>query len=63
MDVFQKLSFKILDFQARLIFFFVYVLLLPLFVVFYKLNQPKIPKHWTKWDIKSETLNDARKQF
>lgn len=54
---------KIADFQAGVFLSLFFFLLVPVFALIVKKTQKKEELTWSPWDIPSDTLDDARKQY
>lgn len=59
----KKLSLKLAEYQARLILSLIYFIVTPLFAVIFKLTRPKSKDGWVRWKIRSDSLDDLKKQF
>ncbi len=61
------LSQKAFNIQAQILLSLIYFLILPIFVLLFKLIRTPKNDHkktaWEDWVIKSETLEDLKRQF
>ena len=55
---------RLADFQAKIILALVFILLLPVFALIHKMiNQKKGNNGWIDWKIKSDSLEDLKRQY
>lgn len=59
----RSLSLKIADIEAKIFLFLVYWFFIPPLALFFKKKLPAKNSLWSSWTIKSETLEDLKKQF
>lgn len=64
MNIFKKFVQKITDVQAKLILSFVFLLILPLFAILFKmLKKGDFKSSWAEWILKSDSLEELKKQY
>ena len=62
MTLFKSLSAKILVLEAKLILYLLYFLILPFFSAIDRLLKGKSKSGWSSWQIKSDSLEDLKRQ-
>lgn len=62
MKVIKEFSAKIVAFQTNILLTLVYIIILPIVWVLYKIFQNKKQDGWRQWSIKSDTVIDILKQ-
>ncbi len=66
MKYFKKISKKIADFQSKVILTLVFFIILPPFALISKALSKKSKfrgSNWSLWDLKSDSLEDVKKQY
>ncbi|MBI2020016.1 hypothetical protein HYS94_01195 [Candidatus Daviesbacteria bacterium] len=60
--LFKKITAKITSLQALVLLSLVYILIVPIFASIYILMNQKTKQGWSSWKLKSDTLDDLKRQ-
>lgn len=60
---FKRISFKIAEFQSRILLSIFYFTFLSIFALIIKSHKNENKSFWYKWTLKSNNINDVKKQY
>lgn len=61
--LFKRVGLKIADFQSRILLSLLYFVFLPIFALITKRQKNNNKSFWYKWTIKSNSIDELRKQY